>query len=148
MLLLLFEIGDGRYALDAGVVVEVIPRIHCKQIPLSAHFVAGIINYRGNPVPVIDLCSFHNSVPCANRLSTRIIIVNHIRKNFKNVHVGLIAERVTETAFVDDKYVHKSRVLIGLNLGKEDQEESSSMVQWYDLDHLLTENLLDDILQN
>ncbi len=147
MLLLIFQIGEGRYALDAGVVIEVIPRINCKHIPLVPDYVAGIINYHGKPVPVIDLCAYHDLGICKACLSTRIIMVNHVRKDFKNVHVGLIAEQVTETVFVDDDSIYKSSVLIELGQITGEHEESRAIVQWYDLDHLFTENLLDEILQ-
>ncbi len=146
MLLLLFEIKESRYVVDAGTVVEVIPKIKCKPVPLTPDFVLGIINYRGKAIPVIDLCFYHLGIPCENRLSTRIIIVNHIRKDFKNVHVGIVAERVTDTLHVTDQDIHKKNILIGLNFDSPEQEGTTSMVQWYDIDSLLTEKLLDTIV--
>ena len=148
MLLLLFEIEGGRFALDAGIVVRVIPRINCKKNPTFPEYVAGIINYHGKPIPVIDLNSFHNSAPCKALLSTRIIIVNHIQKNFSNVHVGLIAERVTETVTIDTSNLYEKSLTIDLDLGVGKQAKgNAAAVQWYDLDHLLSDSLLDEIIQ-
>lgn len=145
MLLLLFEIGDKCFALDAAVVVRVIPRIACEKTGEAEDFIAGVINVQGKPVPVIDLCLYHHSIPCKSRLSTRIIIVNYIRENYENVHVGLVAERVTETVRVDDSCIYENNIKINYSISQ--QAESNMMVQWYDLDQLLTEELLDEIIQ-
>jgi len=145
MLLLIFEIGGERYALDAGVVVRVIPRIQCDGIPGTEDFIAGTIIVQGKRIPVIDLCLYHHSVPCRPRLSTRIMIVNHVRKNFKNIHVGLVAEGVTETVRVDDDCLDESTMKIDTSPGLQVKENVS--VQWYDLGCLLTEELLDTMIQ-
>jgi chemotaxis-related protein WspB len=57
MLFLLFQLGKERYALQASRVVEVVPLLELKQLPQAPKGVAGIINYRGRPVPVVDLCA-------------------------------------------------------------------------------------------
>ncbi len=147
MLLLLFEIAETRFALDAGDIIQVIPNIPCEKISSSQSFIAGVISFHGNVIPVIDLCCFHKKVHCKSRLSTRIIIVNYIRDDFKNVHIGLIAERVTETVRVDDRYLEERDFQIDMELIKGKQGEGNAMVQWYDLDHLLSEDLLDEIVQ-
>ena len=56
MLFLLFQLGSDRYAIDALRVVEVLPCVQVKQIPHAPAGIAGVINYRGAPVPVLDLC--------------------------------------------------------------------------------------------
>lgn len=75
MLFLLFQIGNDRYALEAQHAVEVIPFLALKKIPQSPRGMAGIFNYRGQPVPAFDLCELTLGRPAEERLSTRIIIV-------------------------------------------------------------------------
>src|ERR1035437_3945760 len=77
MLFLLFQLGKERYALQASRVVEVVPLLELKQLPQAPKGVAGIINYRGRPVPVVDLCALTLGQPAAERFSTRIFIVNY-----------------------------------------------------------------------
>ena len=55
MLLLLFQVGGDRYALDARRVVEVIPLVKMQRIPRAPKGVAGLFNYRGRPVAAVDL---------------------------------------------------------------------------------------------
>jgi chemotaxis-related protein WspB len=96
MLFLLFQLGKERYALQASRVVEVVPLLELKQLPQAPKGVAGIINYRGRPVPVVDLCALTLGQPAAERFSTRIFIVNYPDDRGTNHLLGLIAEHATE----------------------------------------------------
>ena len=52
------------------------PNVNLRPIPHAPAFLSGLLGYRGNVVPVIDLGSLLGSLPCRDRLSTRIILVN------------------------------------------------------------------------
>lgn len=97
MLMLLFYVGDDLYALDSSQVVEVIPRVILRKIHHAPEYVAGLFNYRGGIVPVIDLCHLIQGKPSRSHLSTRIIMVNYVAKDNTRRCFGLMAERVTET---------------------------------------------------
>jgi chemotaxis-related protein WspB len=107
MLFVLFKLGNDRYALEASRVVEIVPLLELKRIPAAPKGVAGIFNYRGRSVPALDLCELALGSPAQERLSTRIIIVNHPDGRGTNQWLGLIAENATEilrkdaAAFVD-----------------------------------------------
>jgi len=77
MLFLLFQLGTERYALDAGQVVAVLPRLGVKEIPHAPPAVAGLCHYRGSPAPVIDLGQLALGRPCALNGSKR---TSHVRK--------------------------------------------------------------------
>ena len=96
MLFLLFHIGNERYALEARCVVEVIPLLDLKQVPQGPPGLAGLINYRGKPVPTIDLSHFALGKPAGEKLSTRIILVNCRDESGEGRLLGLIAEQTTE----------------------------------------------------
>ncbi len=96
MLFIVFRLGKERYALDAGHVIEVIPRLPLRPQPGTPDFVAGLFNFRGKVVPVLDLGMLTLGSPCPGQLSTRIILVNYnLRSGVKRV-LGLIAESVTD----------------------------------------------------
>ena len=95
MLFLLFQLGGERYALEASRVVEVLPLLALKQIPQAPRGVAGLFNYRGHPVPALDLCEFTLGTPCRDLLSTRIIVINYTDENNNPHLLGLIAENAT-----------------------------------------------------
>jgi chemotaxis-related protein WspB len=95
MLFLLFQLGDDRYALEATHTVEVMPFVAVKRIPQSPRGVAGVFNYRGRPVPALDLCQLTLGRPARELLSTRIIVVNFADAVGKIQWAGLIAEQAT-----------------------------------------------------
>jgi chemotaxis-related protein WspB len=76
MLLLSFTAGPNRYAVDVARVVEVVPKVELRPLPHAPACLAGLLGYRGKVVPVIDLGLLLGTLPCRDRLSTRIILVN------------------------------------------------------------------------
>ncbi len=96
MLFILFRLGKERYALDAGHVIEVIPRLPLRPQPGTPDFVAGLFNFRGKVVPVLDLGTLTVGVPCLEQLSTRIILVTYNARSGARRVLGLIAEAVTD----------------------------------------------------
>lgn len=97
MLFLLFHLGRERYALDAGQVAGVLPLLSIKGIPQAPPAVAGLCNYRGTPVPVIDLSELTLGRPTQSRLSTRIVLVHYADERGEPRLLGLLAEKATET---------------------------------------------------
>ena len=97
MLYLLFQLGADRYALGVDQVVEVLPLVHLKTIPQAPRGVAGIFDYRGKPVPVIDLSELTVGSPAPAHLSTRLILVNYADSRGASRLLGLIAAKATET---------------------------------------------------
>jgi chemotaxis-related protein WspB len=97
MLFLLFQLGKDRYALDGRQIEGVLPLVSIKQIPQAPPGVAGLFNYRGAPVPVIDLSELTLGRPAQRRLNTHIIIVHYPTEAGGKRLLGLIAEKATET---------------------------------------------------
>ena len=95
VLFLVFQIGKERYALEAKCVVEVIPLLTLKQVPQGPPGLAGLVNYRGQPIPALDLSLMVLGRPAAETFSTRIIIVRCTGPNAEPRLLGLIAEQAT-----------------------------------------------------
>ncbi len=76
MLLLTFRAAENLYAIDVARVVEVVPRINLRRLPHAPDYLAGVFDYRGKVVPVVDLGILLGSESCRDQLSTRIILVN------------------------------------------------------------------------
>jgi len=96
MLFLLFQLGSDRYALEARRVVEVVPLLSLQRLPQAPSGVVGVFNYRGQPVPAVDLSQLTLGKRAEECLSTRIIIVNYPDREGRTHLVGLIAEHATE----------------------------------------------------
>ena len=140
MLFLLFQLGNDRYALEASRVVEVVPLLALKPLPQAPKGVAGIFNYRGRPVPAVDVGALTLGQPASERLSTRIIIVNYPDDHGRNHLLGLVAERATELLRKDAKEFKDSGVKLGAApyLGPI-LMEGRSAIQWIYEQRLLPE---------
>jgi len=103
MLLLTMNIGAERYGIDATHITEVIPLVQLEHVPRVDKCISGIFNYRGMPVPVIDLCVFFENRTCRNNLSSRIIITQIKMPDGSDKTIGLLAERITEVIKCDLK---------------------------------------------
>lgn len=99
MLMLLFYIGNERFAFGCDRVIEVIPRVNLKKIAHTPDYVAGMLNFRGVPVPVVDLCMLIEGRPCISRLHSRIILLKYPGEAGVTTILGLMAERVTQTVY-------------------------------------------------
>jgi chemotaxis-related protein WspB len=95
MLFLLFQLGKERYALPANKVVEVVPLLTLKPLPQAPRGFSGIFNYRGRPVPALDLSEITLGRPAEERLSTRIVVLEYPSSDGGSQLVGLITEHAT-----------------------------------------------------
>ncbi len=112
MLILTFTAGGNRYAVDVARVVELVPRVELRIMPHAPGFLAGFLGYRGQVVPVIDLGLLLGAGACPDRLSTRIILVNHAPEDHNQSGddragklLGLIAEQVSDLTRVQPEQV-------------------------------------------
>jgi chemotaxis-related protein WspB len=96
MLYLMMQIEGTRYALDIRRVAEVLPLVALQGLPRAPHGVAGIIDYGGEPVPVVDLSVLLAGRPAHRRFNTRIVVVRCASGGDSRL-LALIAERATET---------------------------------------------------
>ena len=79
MLFLLFELDGERYALDAAQIVEVRALAPVKSIPGAPPWIAGAIDQRGEPVPVIDVAQLALGRAARRLRSTRLVVVRYRR---------------------------------------------------------------------
>ena len=97
MLFLVFRFGDDRYVLNTGQISEILPMVQLKRIPQAPSGVAGAFNYRGVPVPVVDLVQLMLGRAARVHLSTRLVLVTYVDHTGRERHIGLVAERATDT---------------------------------------------------
>jgi chemotaxis-related protein WspB len=148
MLLLLFEIGSGRYALDVNQIIEIVPLVKFKKIPSTPDYVAGLMNYRGTGTPVIDLNQLVESVPFKDVLSTRIIVVDYPVPGRGKKKLALIANKVTETARTTITRHPPAGVIMDKSLyDGEVIPETNEMIQWFDLQKMLSEKEISSLFE-
>jgi len=97
MLLITFKAGQLQYALEAHKIIEIVPMAILRACVGVPAYIAGLFNFRGVPVPVVDLGRLTGGTPCAAHLSTRIILAPYTAQDGRKRTIGLMAESVTET---------------------------------------------------
>lgn len=103
MIFLLLKIGAERYAIETARVVEVLPCVKLKAVPHTVPGVAGVLDYHGAPVPVVDLSAMALGPEQRSRdsLSTRLVVVRYTAAGLDDGRqprlLGLLAEMATET---------------------------------------------------
>jgi chemotaxis-related protein WspB len=93
MLLIMCRANVNRYAIDSRHVSEVLPRVVLHPLAQSAPWLAGLLIHRGSATPVVDLVQLAAGSPCANRLSSRIVILQTELRGIVR-RVGVLAEQV------------------------------------------------------
>ena len=142
MLFLVFQLGTDRYAIEAAQVVEVLPLVKPKQFPRAPLGVAGVFDYHGEPVPLIDLAELAAGKPSRKWMSTRIILVNYIEKSGKTHLVGLLAEQATETMRRSEEDFKDAGVMVADTpfLGSV-VTEAAGIIQRIGIQNLLSESV-------
>lgn len=133
---LVFHIGADRYGLRLGQVVRVLPLMELKQLPQAPPQVAGLMDFHGRPVPVIDLCRLSTSTPARRHYDSRIIVVDYHDGDGRPHLLGLLAERVQGVRQVDQAALAASGVRAAPFLGAV-ASDPDGMLQLVELEQLL-----------
>ncbi len=97
MLLLVFHAGGARYGLEAAEIIEVLPALALRPLSHTSREVAGLLNYRGRIVPVLDLTAILTGSSTKLRMSSRIAVIDFLAADGERHPLGLLVERATET---------------------------------------------------
>jgi len=148
MLFITFQLGDNRYAFDVSQIEEILPLVNIKPAPDAPNGVAGVINYRGAPVPVIDLSELTLGRPAQRRLSTRILVVHYATDRGGKRLLGLIAEKALETVRRDTNEFFSTGVSSDRIVYLEPvATDAHGLLQWIDVKKLLPASIRDVLFQ-
>ncbi|MBI5446356.1 MAG: chemotaxis protein CheW [Deltaproteobacteria bacterium] len=92
---LTFTLDEELYALDIGKVREVLEFEGVTKVPRTPDFMRGVINLRGNVVPVVDLRLKFGMTRTEKRVSTCIVITEVVVDGETTV-LGVLADAVQE----------------------------------------------------
>jgi chemotaxis-related protein WspB len=142
MLFLMFRVGKDRYVLDVKQIEQVLPLMEAKGLPGAPPGVVGVINYRGAPVPLIDLSSLALGRPSMPVMSTRIILVRYPEEGDGGHRLALCAERVVATIQRDAADFVATGVEAGTPayLGPV-ASDADGLIQWIRAEALLTADI-------
>ncbi len=92
---LTFKLGDEVFAIEISKVREVLDFTAITKVPRTPDFMRGVINLRGNVVPVVDMRLKFGMTKTENTVNTCIIIVE-ISLDGDTTVLGALADSVQE----------------------------------------------------
>jgi purine-binding chemotaxis protein CheW len=92
---LTFKLAEEVFAIDVAKVREVLDFTAITKIPRTPDFMSGVINLRGNVVPVVDLRLCFEMSKTEKTVSTCIVVVEMLIEGESTV-IGALADSVEE----------------------------------------------------
>lgn len=86
-----FALGSEEYGVDISQVQEIIRMVEITHVPRAPRFMEGVINLRGQLIPIIDLRT-RFAMPRADHTKATRIVVTEIG----NKRVGIVVDSVSE----------------------------------------------------
>ncbi|MDD2433609.1 MAG: chemotaxis protein CheW [Clostridia bacterium] len=113
-----FKLENEEYAVDILAVKEIIRWTHITRVPKAPFFVYGVINLRGNVIPVLNT-HLRLQLPDIKITAQARIIIFHVGE----LVVGLTVDEVTEVITLKDHMLEKPQMVEGnhrfiKNIGK------------------------------
>jgi purine-binding chemotaxis protein CheW len=101
--LVVFVLASEEFACNIADVREVLKMIRVTPLPRSLDFVEGVINLRGEVIPVIDLRKRFN-LPAVDRTEESRIIIVEVEERM----VGLTVDSVSEVIRLSNKQIQEA----------------------------------------
>jgi purine-binding chemotaxis protein CheW len=98
--LVTFRIDEEEFGVDILRVQEIIRMMGITKVPKAPDFVEGVINLRGNVIPILDLRKRFRLEPREHDGQTRIIVIE-----IDNLVVGFIVDSVSEVLRIPENTV-------------------------------------------
>jgi purine-binding chemotaxis protein CheW len=105
--LVIFELSDEVYGVDVAQVRSIIPIQEISVVPGASAFVEGVINLRGDIVPVVDLRT-RFSLPLAEVDKKSVIVIVEVN----DLLVGLVVDKVREVVKIPETAVEPPSPLL------------------------------------
>jgi purine-binding chemotaxis protein CheW len=99
---LTFALGQEEYGIGILKVREIIGYVPITPIPKSPDYVKGLVNLRGQVIPVLDL-RLRFEMPVVEVTEQTCIIVVEVCLDNRLHHIGLIVDRVQEVLYIQNK---------------------------------------------
>lgn len=110
MLYIQFQIGEQLYALNTDEIIEIVPWVNFHLIPGAPDYIAGVFNYRGQIVPVLDITKLTINKPAKRRLNTRIALVNFPINQKETRIIGIMGEKMADTIDIQEEDLQETGI--------------------------------------
>jgi purine-binding chemotaxis protein CheW len=103
---LTFDIGE-TFALEAGLVREVLDPLPETAVPGAAPYVNAVVNFRGRVIPLVDLRLAFGMAPATITRDSRIVVIEHDVEGEPTM-IGLRADKVHEVTSITEEAVEEA----------------------------------------
>ncbi len=100
------KIGNEQYGIDIKYVDNIVRMQKITRVPKAPHYYKGVINLRGEIIPVMSLRLKFDLEEIAETKDFRIIII----KTDKSNSVGVVVDSVSEVVSLDEEHMEKTTV--------------------------------------
>lgn len=107
MQVVMIGLGEEKFALDAGLVREIIDPVPVTKVAGARAFVPSVINVRGNVIPLADLRIRFGMPQLDNSTDTRIVVIE-LTLDGEPVLVGVTADKVYEVTEISQTDVQQT----------------------------------------
>lgn len=101
-----FMLGEEEYGVDILSVNEILKMTKITRVPKSSEFVKGVINLRGNVVPILNIRKKFKGEEKVVDDTTRIIILTVNSNRF-----GIIVDNVTEVIRISEEDIEEPNLI-------------------------------------
>lgn len=105
MQIIVFTLGEKYYALDTQNVKEISINMDSSHIPNAADWVEGLLNLRGNVIPLINLFKLLN-------LDGELCYNNVIIVEYNQDDMGLMVSDVIKVVGISDEDIQDSSIIL------------------------------------
>lgn len=147
---LTFSLGQEVYGIGILKVREIIGYVPITPMPKTPPYIKGVVNLRGQVIPVLDL-RLRFEMPAADVTEQTCIIVVEVSLNNRMHHAGLIVDRVQEVLYVEGKDIEQTpqlgavvRADFILGIGKAD----NGIKILLDIDRVVQSDVLEKLTEN
>ena len=105
--LVVFKLDKEEYGVDIMQVQEISPYQKLTKVPNSPAFVDGIVNLRGDVIPVVSLKKKFNLIETEVTELTRLIVINN-----GNRRTGFVVDDASEVITISDKDIEEAPPMI------------------------------------
>lgn len=96
-----FHICEEVFGVNVSKVLEVLQKREITEVPKSTFYIAGIINFRGDVVPVVDTRLRFNLAPRHENEGFVIAVLDLIKRD-EPFRVGMMVDRVSDVITIED----------------------------------------------
>jgi purine-binding chemotaxis protein CheW len=102
-----FQIGREEYGVDISQVQEIIRLVEITHVPRAPRFIEGVINLRGQLIPILDLRTRFDMPRVEPTKNTRIVVTE-----IANKRIGIVVDSVSEVLNIPVENVERTPEIV------------------------------------